>query len=112
MERIENNKDLLKICATCTKKERNLLFKKGSDDFIRSVLEIVLNLMKGNIKICKKTKHKLKKYKKVFRKLLCPNITLKLKRKELVQNGGFLSILLPTVINGILSYIFNKRKNE
>ena len=112
MKRIKENKELLKIISKCSKaKDRKVLLQKGSDEFIKSILEIVLNIVKGNVKIPDSAKRKLKKYKKVLRQLICPNTSLKFKRRTLIQKGGFLTTLLPTIIGGVLSYIFSK-KNE
>jgi hypothetical protein len=44
--------------------------------------------------------------------MICPKVSLKLKRRALIQKGGFLNVILPAVIGGVLSYIFEKKKNE
>jgi hypothetical protein len=97
---------LLSNCKS--KKLRKIILKHCDDDLLKAIIEIVLNVLKGNVDICEKTKLGLKKYKKSMRKLICPQLSLKAKRKVVQQSGGFLNILLPTIIGGVLSHIFQK----
>lgn len=108
MKRIRKNKDLIYLLSQCPAKFQKSLLKQSDDELIEAILEIILNTLRGNASIDSETKSRLKKYKKALRKLICPYRSLKCKRKVLVQSGGFLSILLPVVINGVLSHIFKK----
>lgn len=109
MKRIVDNKKLLKIISKCSNKHRKVFLKEGDDEFIKSIIEIVLNVLRGNVKLCPKLEKALKKYKNTMRKLICLKTPLKQKRQLLVQKGGFLSILLPSLISGVLSHIFSKK---
>jgi hypothetical protein len=95
-----------------SKRFKKIILKHCDDDLLKAIIEIVLNVLKGNVDISSKIKLRLRKYKKSMRKLICPQLSLKSKRKVLVQSGGFLSILLPTVIGGILSHIFQKNERQ
>lgn len=109
MKRIKQNKFYLLLLADCkSKKFKKTLLENCSNDALKAILEIVLNVMKGNVELGEKIRRKLKKYKKSLRKLICPQLSLKSKRKVLIQSGGFLNILLPTLIGGILSKILEK----
>jgi hypothetical protein len=111
MDRIKENKQLLDLISKCkNRNERKVFLEKGSDEFIKAILEILLNVAKGNVNITDKIKKKLKKYKRIIRMLICPKVSLKLKRQTLIQKGGFLNVILPAVIGGVLSYIFEKKK--
>ena len=48
---------------------------------------------------------KIKQFKNTFRKLANKNINLKDKKKLIIQKGGFLQILIPSIISGIASII-------
>lgn len=111
LTRIKNNKELISFFSKLKKNsEKKVLLQNGSDEFIKALLEILLNVMNGNVQISNKVKKSLKKYKKVLRRLLCPNVSLKSKRRALIQTGGFLTTLLPIVIGGVLDFIFKQKK--
>lgn len=105
-DRIKKNIDLIKVisCSKNKKKLRNTIIQCGSRDLIQSICECILNSLNGNITLGHEDIKKLEKYKKPLRKLL-KNISLKTKKKILIQNGGFLQILLPSVITGLASII-------
>jgi hypothetical protein len=112
MKRIEKNKFYLLLLADCkSKKFKRTLLENCGTDALKAILEIVLNVMKGNVKVSEKVRRKLKKYKSSLRKLICPQLSLKSKRKVLIQSGGFLNILLPTLIGGILNHILQKNEH-
>jgi len=109
MERIKNNLDLLKKLSNCNKSQRKYILQKGKKEFIFSICECVLNFINGNIKTDDETFEKLKKYKSTLRKLL-EKSSLKKKKELFVQKGGFLQILLPSLITGISALIENLTK--
>jgi hypothetical protein len=110
MKRIKENIQLLDLISKCKKaKDRKVFLEKGSDEFIKAIIEILLNVLKGNVSVSDKIKKQLKKYKRILRALICPKVSLKAKRRVLIQKGGFLNIILPAVIGGVLSYLFEKK---
>ena len=113
MKRIEQNLELLRVISNCKKNKRNILIKKGDKEFILSICECVFNTLKGNINFKKSDLIKLKKYKNTLRNLLNKSSIIK-KKEILVQNGGFLQILLPTIVSGVLTLIQSlvTNKNE
>ena len=102
--RIKRNFNYLKVLSCCNKKMRNAIIRSSSKDLVNSLCECVHNLLKGNIKLNEKEISNLTKYKNPMRKIL-NQISFKKKKKLLVQNGGFLEILLPSVISGLASII-------
>lgn len=87
---------------------RKALIKASSPEVIKTLCEISLNTLNGNNKITKFCKSKLKKYKRELRDLACSKIKLSRKRKILVQKGGFLPILIGSVLSGLIGQIINK----
>lgn len=104
MEKIKKNIDYLNILSCCNTKMRKSVIANGSKELIDSICECVLNLLVGNVKFQDDLKKKLYKHKKPLRKLL-QKVSLKDKKKILIQNGGFLLILLPSFISGLASII-------
>lgn len=110
MEKLDTNLDNLKLLSCCSKKIKDKLIIKGNKELIKSIEECVLNTLNGNINFTKKDKGKLLKFKQPLRRFINEN-SQKKKKKILIQQGGFLQILLPsaiTVITEILR-ILNKK---
>jgi hypothetical protein len=103
-EQIKRNFDSLKILSCCPKKMRNSIIRSAPKDLIDSICECILNLLNGNVVLKDIDKQKLDKHKSSLRKLL-KRISLKEKKKVLIQKGGFLQILLPSIITGLASII-------
>ena len=104
MKRIQKNLDYLKVLSCCPKKMCKTIISNGPKDLIDSICECVLNLLIGNIRLDQNHKERLYKYKNSLRKLLKKK-NLKQKKKILVKNGGFLQILLPSIISGLASIV-------
>ncbi len=66
--------------------------------------ECCYNVLDGQIPINSEQKHQLKPYRHSLRKLVDKS-SLKTKKKILIQQGGFLQILMPALISGIASII-------
>lgn len=99
MERIKKNHNFLKILSLSDKKLQNQIIDKSNKDQIYCLCEIVLNLLKGNINLSNQELKKLGKYKNSFRKLIRKsNIRQK---KKVIQSGGFLSVLIPSIISAL-----------
>lgn len=89
-------------------KLRNAIIRYSDDDFIKTLAEISLNTLNGNIAVDNKTKKKLRAYKRVIRKLACSKQCNKAKRKLIIQKGGFLPMLIGTILSGVIGALFNK----
>ena len=92
---------LLKLLAEANPKLKKTIIKYATPDVVKAISEIALNMLKGVIKLTSNQKHRLSRYKKEFRSLGKKGISVKRKRKLLVQKGGGagLSILLPIAIS-------------
>ena len=110
MNKLRKNINELKILSCCSKKLKDNLIKKGNRELIKTIEECVINTLNGNIKLTKKEKEKLLKFKYSLRNLIKEK-KLKEKKKILIQKGGFLHILLPsaiTLISEILKSVNKK----
>lgn len=109
MKRLKANKHILHVLKNCRPKLRKVLLKASDPEVIKTLCEIALNTLNGNNKISKQCKLKLKKYKRVLRSLICPKLKLSSKRKILIkQKGGFLPVLIGTVLSGLIGQLINK----
>lgn len=94
----------------CAKpRQRKKLLQLANVMLIRSIVECVQNVIKGNIQLTKCNIEKLRTHKKILRKISASGDRIKQKKKIIVQHGGsFLPILLAPVIGAIADRIFRK----
>ena len=111
MEKFNKNLETLKLLCDCKKKIKHNIIRTGKRDLILAKNECVLNIINGNVELTKKDKEKLEKFKYSLRKLLRKK-SIQYKKKFLLQEGGFLQVLLPnaiSLIGSLLEYFVNKR---
>ena len=87
---------------------RKDVLKTADTELIKTISEIVLNVLLGNIDLCLRDKNRLRKYKHYLRLLAAQNRNLPSKRKILVQNGGaFLPTLLTALLSSVVGTVLN-----
>jgi hypothetical protein len=91
---------------------RKGIIENADKELVNTILECILNILNGNIKLSEEQFNNLKPYKHLFRKLLAKNQNLKYKKKILIQKGGFLQILLPAIISGLSTLISSVISNQ
>lgn len=96
----------LRLIEKCPKTLRKQLLKKLPIRAVKTICECCHNLLKGNIPLTPKQKKELVKHKTVLRKIAAKKGALYVKKKLIVQRGGFLNILIPAAI-GTLSALIN-----
>lgn len=74
------------------------------DKIYKALKELALNVRDGNIPLTRSEKQRLKRYKSRIKALTCKVTSKKKRRKIVTQSGGWLGILIPTVLS-ILSTI-------
>ena len=98
---------LLNVISKLSKPNRKkVLSEVGGDDMIyKSLREIAHNTIKGNVKLNKFQKAKLKPYSRTLKDLCTSPKCSKRRKKLVVQSGGFLPILIPAVASLIASLV-------
>ena len=96
---------LLKVLADARPALKKAIIKHAPTELVTAISEIVLNLIKGVIKLTASQKKRLSRYKKDLLALAKKKIPLGKKRKILVQKGGSaaVSILVPLALSLLLS---------
>lgn len=111
--RIKRNAPLIRALYYAAPKKRRDILAHGSPDFIQALCEIALNVLKGNVPLSKSQYSKLKTRKKVIRLLVDKRTGFKRKQQALAkQTGGFLPILLSTVLpilGGIIGDVIQRK---
>lgn len=92
-----------------TPRKRRDQLEKANLQFIKSIVECIENVMKGNIQLKRECREKLKKYKTVLRRIFHGGNKLKAEKEIIVQNGGaFLPALLAPVITILAERLMRK----
>lgn len=107
-QRIERNKEF--ICFICKAKGKQLksLMQNATDDQIKTLNEIALNVINGNVPLSKQTFSKLGKGKKLLRIMADKKLSAKKKRKGIQKGGWILPLLASTVLPMIVDAIQKK----
>jgi hypothetical protein len=111
---VVRNFDFLK--KLCKSRNCKSLLRNASKNNVKALCEVCLNFLKGNIAVDEKTKSKLKKHRKCIEFLSKRRVSLRTKKKFLVdQRGGFMgllaSIALP-LISGLVARAFDKKRKK
>ena len=91
MNRVSSNKKVLcKLCrCSKTKHNRSKHFRYVSNNAIRAIVDIVYNILRGNIHLKPKLKARLSKYKHEFRQLVRRDLSLKRSEAILFKKAVF-----------------------
>jgi len=105
MRRVRSNYHVLQVLKTAHPKLRKAILANSKSEFVKTLSECSLNLLRGNVKLTPCQKKKLRKHRVHLRKLADKRVSLTSK-KAIVQRGGFLLPLLGAVLPSIASLIF------
>ena len=92
---------LLKVLADAKPKLKTAIIQHAPTELVTAISEIVLNLIKGVIKLTASQKKRLSRYKKDLLALAKKKLSIGKKKKILVQKGGSaaVSILVPLALS-------------
>ena len=96
---LEKSEPYIRLLARSSAKRRKLLLNQATREELKSLCEICLNILKGNISLDDKNFRRLKRNRNTIKALANKRISLKIKKGIVNQKGGFLgtvaSIALP-----------------
>lgn len=78
-------------------KKRKDILRKADPVLVHSIGECCYNVLRGNVPLKQRSLKALQKYKTVIRKVGSKKLSIKAKKKAIVQNGGFIGPLLGLV---------------
>lgn len=102
------NTCLLKTLCYLTKNQRAAFLRTADDKLVKCIQECVFNTLKGNVPLARSEKERLAKHKTVLRRVAAKRGNWKVKRKLLVQRGGFLPYLIAPILGAVLSRIIGE----
>ena len=93
MDNVRRYSSFIKRIVTAPEHIRVQLLKSSNDKIITAISEIILNIIHNNIKVPKAVLDKLKKFKRVFYKLIERRSSIKQRKEILVKNPKCLTPL-------------------
>ena len=104
MNRLRKNRPTLQLLQNASTPSRKRILDKASPELIHCLCDWANNILQGNVTLSRHYKQKLRQHKTKLKKLANRKVALKTK-KQLVQTGGFLPLLLSAlapVIHGVV----------
>ena len=86
------------------KQKYNRIIDEGGMELVHCICDCVHNISQGNIPVTEEEKETLKRHKEYLRKLVKKK-TSDREKKHLIQEGGFLGALIPTLV-GLVGKLF------
>lgn len=78
------------------------MIKKSSKDFIETLVEICINIIKGNVPLSSAQFKRLKRFHKQLKQVTLKSTPQK-KKRRVFQQGGFLGALLKPLLGLLLN---------
>lgn len=86
---------------------RKTIIKHAPNSVIQALAEICFNTLKGNLELSPQEFKRLKRHKKALRLLSSPKLGT-VRKRELLQKGGFLSLIVSTLLGILLPKLFEQ----
>lgn len=103
---LKNSEPYLQLLARSSFKRRKSLLNQATRGELKSLCEICLNILKGNIPLDDKNFKKLKRNRQTIKVLANKRVPIKVKREILGQKGGFLGTVAAIALP-LLTSLFN-----
>lgn len=104
--RTKQHKKLLLNYKKFNANQRKWFLENLSEDFIKYIVEILINVNVQNIGVSESGLKVLEDYKKIIVKLLSPHLSIE-KRRKLIQTGDFLHVFMIHLVSPILKNLIS-----
>ena len=98
MNRLQKHASILHVLKTAKPSIVRHILKNGSKDLLNVLCECCYNVIKGNVPLTYFQKKRLHRHKNTLRTLTNKRKPSLSKKRQLIQKGGFLGVLLGPVI--------------
>ena len=105
-ERVRQILPELKRLNRLKDKDRRKYLKTCCAPFVDGLCECIRNLLQGRVPLKPKQLKALRRYKKYLRQASSKKTPRKLRRR-LLQTGGFIGAILPTLVSGLSALLGN-----
>ena len=107
---LRENARAIRSLSLASKTIRKSMVSNASKEFISSLVDAVKRILKGNVSLSRTQLRQLQPYERLLERFTASKTGLK-SRRTILQDGGFLGALLPTII-GVLPDIINSFSNK
>lgn len=108
-DRVRHYLPELQALAKSRPKERVKILKQGNSCFVKLLCEMVLNVLKGTVKLPDSHYKKLKPHKRLLLQVTKPLASVKQRREALLKKkGGILPVILPPLLTALATFALNK----
>ena len=102
VSRVKKNLPYLHLLTCCPEHQRQFLLETATPEQIHALVQILFNMLHGNIPVSKEVKRSLKKHIDALVSLVESSVPYKTKKQTLAQEGGgFIQDLLIPVLTSI-----------
>ena len=97
-EKIEKYIHLLHTINTSTVVKIRPVLEHLSGDAVKIICEMVYNILKGTVPVTDKEMNRLRRLKPIFKRLTLKTVTIKLKRRIIIDNIKSLKLIISPVL--------------
>lgn len=100
--RVRKHIHTLKVLSEGNRDINNAILRSSKPDLIHSLSECCKNILEGNVPLSSRCKSRLSRYKKDLRRVADKQTSHK-RKKQTLQKGGFLPLLLAPLLSSVLA---------
>ena len=108
--RLEMTDAFIKVLARSNANQRKLLLRGATNQQLKGLFELCLNIIRGNLPINNAEFRRLKRHRKTLESLASRRVPLYKKRKIVNQKGGFIGAVAKFAVPLLASIIASKLK--
>ena len=108
--RLEMTDAFIKVLARSNTRQRKLLLRGATNEQLKGLFELCLNIIRGNLPINNTEFLRLKRHRKTLESLASRRVPLYKKREIVNQKGGFIGAVAKIAIPILASIIASKLK--
>ena len=106
--RLEMTDAFIKVLARSNANQRKLLLRGATNEQLKGLFELCLNIIRGNLPVNNKEFRRLKRYRKTLESLASRRVPIYKKREIVNQKGGFIGAVAKIAIPLLASIIASK----
>jgi hypothetical protein len=109
MKRIKSNYYTLHLLKTAQPKLRKAIISNCIRELLNRIMECVLNLLNGNLKVSNCARRMLQKHKGILRKVFDKRVSYSATNRLIKQRGRILLPLMSAVLPIVANLLFRQR---
>jgi len=100
-QNLQRNAVALHALAKANSNLRKTMVANSNKDFVLALVQIVRDIIKGNVQLTPSQLNRLRPYEILLRRFISAKSSIN-ERKHLLQSGGFLGVLIKPLLSTVL----------